>query len=182
MGVASVMTLAVSASVSERRAAEQRLRDLSTSDPLTGLANYRELISRLEAEIGRSLRNGRPFAVVFIDVDGLKQINDRYGHMIGSRALCRVADVLRLSARAIDIPARYGGDEFALVLPDAAEADAWHAGRRMAERLAADIEIPKVHVSLGVSVHPRDGATPEALLGAADHRLYQERTQADTPR
>ena len=177
MAVASIMTLMLAAAVRERRGAEERLRALAISDPLTGIANYRHLIAALELEVERALRHGRPFSVLFLDVDGLKQINDRYGHLVGSRALCRVAETLRASARAVDTPARYGGDEFALLLPETGEAEAWQVGRRLQERLAHDPERPAVQVSLGVAVHPRDGATAEALLGTADKRLYEGRSQ-----
>lgn len=176
MAVAAVMTLMLAAAVKERRSAEERLRALSISDPLTGIANYRHLIAALELEVERSLRHGRPFSVLFLDVDGLKQINDRYGHLVGSRALCRVAETLRASARVVDTPARYGGDEFALLLPETGEAEAWQVGRRLQELLAKDAEAPVVQVSLGVAVHPRDGATADALLGAADRRLYEGRS------
>lgn len=175
MAVAAVMTLMLAAAVRERRHAEARLRSLSISDPLTGIANYRHLIAALELEVERALRHGRPFSVLFLDVDGLKQINDRYGHLVGSRALCRVAETLRASARVVDTPARYGGDEFALLLPETGETEAWQVGRRLQERLARDPEAPAVQVSLGVAMHPRDGATADALLGAADKRLYEGR-------
>jgi len=102
--------------VTEQHAVEEQLRYLAASDPLTGLANYRRLTEVLDAEIRRSDRSGRPFAVLLFDLDGLKQINDRWGHLAGNRALCRLADSLRLHCRSIDTAARYGGDEFALVL------------------------------------------------------------------
>ena len=178
MGVAAVMTLMLSAAVTQRRTAEERLRALAISDPLTGIANYRHLITRLEAEVERSERTGRPFAILFMDVDGLKKINDRHGHITGSRALCRVAEVLRDSARVVDLPARYGGDEFALLLPETDEAEATQVARRLTERLAAVTESPEVRVSIGIALHPRDGATPDALIGAADRRLYHQRSTA----
>ncbi|HVX88602.1 MAG TPA: MASE1 domain-containing protein [Gemmatimonadales bacterium] len=183
MAVAALMTLTLAAAVKERRTAEERLRALAISDPLTGIANYRHLIAALEAEVERALRHGRGFAVLFLDVDGLKQINDRHGHLVGSRALCRVADTLRASARVVETPARYGGDEFALLLPETGEAEAWQVGRRLQERLTRDPEGPPIQVSLGVAVHPRDGATAEALLGAADKRLYEGRSmlRRDSP-
>src|SRR5207249_1236467 len=94
----------------------ERVRHMAVSDPLTGLANYRRLLDVLENETERTDRSGRPFAVLLLDLDGLKAINDSYGHLVGSRAICRVADILRIHCRAIDTAARYGGDEFALVL------------------------------------------------------------------
>lgn len=177
MGVASVTILTLAAVVSERKQVEEQLRHLSVSDPLTGLANYRQLVEVFEAEIRRSQRTGRPFAVVFLDVDSLKGINDRHGHLVGSRALGRVAEALRLSCRAIDTAARFGGDEFALVLPETDEAAAWQVAHRVEEHLARDGEAPPVSVSLGVAVYPRDGATPEALLGTADRALYEMKTR-----
>ena len=86
---------------------------LAASDSLTGLANHRHLLEVLETEIQRSRRTGRSFAVLLFDLDGLKKINDRYGHLTGSRAIKRMGSALRDSSRAIDTPARYGGDEFA---------------------------------------------------------------------
>jgi diguanylate cyclase (GGDEF)-like protein len=177
MVVAAVMTLILAAAVTERKAAEAQLLALSIRDPLTGIANYRHLMSSLEGELERSERTGRPFAVLFMDVDGLKQINDRHGHITGSRALTRVAEVLRDSARVVDTAARYGGDEFALLLPETGEEEAAQVARRLAERLAASPESPSVHLSIGIALHPRDGSTPDALIGAADRQLYALRAR-----
>ena len=176
-GVTAVMTLVLAAAVAERREAEERLRRLAVSDPLTGLSNYRQLVHALEAEIKRSSRTDRPFAVVLMDLDGLKTINDRFGHLVGSLALRRVAETLLGSCRGIDTAARFGGDEFALVLPETGDAAAWHVARRIAERVARDGEQPVISVSVGVAVHPRDGASLEGLLNAADRSLYDTKSR-----
>jgi len=95
--------------VTERKLAEEKVQLLAVTDPLTGLGNYRRLAEELDAEVKRTGRSGRPFAVLLLDLDQLKKINDRYGHLIGSQALCRFADVLRVDCRAIDTAAAIRG-------------------------------------------------------------------------
>jgi diguanylate cyclase (GGDEF)-like protein len=150
----------------------EQVRSMAVTDPLTGLSNYRRLISVLEAELDRSRRTQRPFSVVLLDMDGLKIINDHYGHLTGSRALVRIGKILRNHSRAIDTAARYGGDEFALVLPEAGKDIASRVVSRIRERLAAEPERPALSVSAGVAAFPEDGDTPEKLLGSADRALY----------
>lgn len=145
---------------------------LAISDPLTGLSNYRRLLEVMEMELHRAQRTNRGFAVVLLDLDGLKKINDNLGHLVGSQALKRLASVLRIHCRGMDTAARYGGDEFALVLPEAEEAVAVQVTHRIRKRLLEDGHEPRISVSVGVAVYPRDGLTIEKLLNSADSALY----------
>jgi two-component system cell cycle response regulator len=113
--------------------------------------------------------------MLLLDLDGLKKINDVHGHIVGSRALCRIADVLRMHCREIDTPARYGGDEFALVLPETPFEQACQVAERITERLAQDPEAPRISASMGVAEYPRDGLTIENILRAADESLYTQK-------
>src|SRR6267143_3620870 len=167
--------------VTRQRELEDHLRRQAASDPLTGLANYRHLVDVLDSEIKRSKRTGREFALLLFDVDGLKLINDRHGHMVGSQALCRLADVLSSCCRDIDTSARFGGDEFALVLPETSAKAANGVAHRICESLANDDKGPKLSVSAGVAVYPENGETIERLLCEADSGLYARKQQRMLP-
>jgi diguanylate cyclase (GGDEF)-like protein len=172
-GITAVTNLVLAAVFAAQRDLQGTWRELAVTDPLTGLANHRQLIQSLEGEIRRSRRTAQPLAVVLLDLDGLKQINDRHGHLAGSLAIRRVAEALLGSCRATDTAARFGGDEFALVLPETGEAAAWHVARGVQDRLATDAEKPNLSISIGVAVYPGHGETVEALLNAADIALYE---------
>jgi len=144
---------------------------------LTGLANYRHLIDVLQGELERSGRTNRPFSLLLMDLDGLKKINDRHGHVIGSRSLCRVASILRLNSRSIDTAARYGGDEFALVLPETNVVAAEQVVDRVRSCLLADEEIPQLSLSIGVATFPKCGVTVQQLIEHADRALYAMKEQ-----
>jgi diguanylate cyclase (GGDEF)-like protein len=145
---------------------------LAASDSLTGLANHRKLLEVMETEIQRSKRTGRSFAVLLFDLDGLKKINDKFGHLTGSRAIKRLGVALRNSSRTIDTPARFGGDEFALILPESGSEEAGQVASRIQEELKDDGQEPAISVSVGLAVFPADGTSIEKLLGAADRGLY----------
>jgi len=157
--------------VTKQRQLEDHLRQQAARDPLTGLSNYRHLAEVLDMEIKRSARTGREFALLLLDLDGLKQINDLYGHLIGSHALCRVADVLSF-CRDIDTAARYGGDEFAVVLPETDVEAANQVAQRVCDSIANDGMEPVLSVSVGVAVYPHNGEGIETLLRAADMAMY----------
>ena len=172
VGIVAVTSLALAAEVSERKRADEHVQQLVATDPLTGLANYRRLIEAIELEIKRYGRSGRPFAILLFDLDGLKKVNDTHGHLAGSRALCRLADVLRAHCRQLDTPARFGGDEFAVVLPETTSAQAQQIAARIRDRIASDGESPPISAAVGIAVFPDDGESIDKLLSAADQALY----------
>ncbi len=163
--------------VTKQRELESHLRREAASDSLTGLANYKRLVDVLNMEIKRCERTGRQFALLMFDLDGLKRINDHYGHVTGSQALCRVADVLSFCCRDIDTAARFGGDEFALVLPETNAAAAALVAKRICDCVTNDGKGPKLSVSVGSAIYPENGERIESLLSAADLAMYAMKRQ-----
>jgi len=165
--------------VDENRRQLARYQELVGTDPLTGVGNYHHLMERLGHHVAAAARNGRPFAYVMIDLDGLKAFNDSQGHIAGDDVLRRVAALLRTGARRADTVARYGGDEFALVLPDTDEAGALAATERLRDvvahyfRAPAHGGRPRITLSMGIAVSPTHGISPSQLVKAADDALYQ---------
>jgi len=155
---------------------------LAVTDPVTGLANYRRLVDSLETEMQRTNRTERPFALLLFDLDGLKKINDEFGHQVGTQALCRVADVLRFYSRAIDTGARHGGDEFALALPETTTQGAQEVLTRVCGRVASDGQHPAISISGGFAIYPQDGSSIETLMAAADRSLYRTKAQRKSNR
>jgi diguanylate cyclase (GGDEF)-like protein len=156
----------------------KRAEALSVTDDLTHLYNSRYLNSVLRRETKRASRSGRPLSLLFIDLDGFKAINDTHGHLCGSRALVEAAAVIRGSARETDVVARFGGDEFALVLPDTGGDGAFAVGERIRERLAAHLFLAseglsiRLTASVGVASLPDAAASADELIAAADRAMY----------
>jgi diguanylate cyclase (GGDEF)-like protein len=161
--------------ITARKRSEQKVRYQATHDALTGLANYREFLDTLAREVRRSERSNRSFAVLLLDLDALKSINDRLGHLAGNRALQRLAEVMTEQCRATDLAARYGGDEFAVLLIDADPAMARQIAGRIQIALRAGQRDPQLSVSVGISIYPDDGRSAQDLLEAADRELYQRK-------
>jgi diguanylate cyclase (GGDEF)-like protein/PAS domain S-box-containing protein len=159
--------------VTDRKRSEEEMRYQATHDALTGLANYREFLDKLEGEVRRTERNLRQFTLLLLDLDDLKGINDRLGHMAGNRALKRLAAVLKEQCRGTDLAARYGGDEFAVVLIDSSLPMAEQVARRIEQRLKSDAETPLLNVSIGIGLYPDDGRNAQELLEKTDRQLYQ---------
>jgi diguanylate cyclase (GGDEF)-like protein len=152
----------------------ERLTQLASTDELTQLANRRRFTEALRIELARTRRTQAPLALVLLDVDHLKKINDSYGHPAGDAAIRHVADALKKGRRETDLAARLGGEEFAVLLPGTDVA----GGVRAAERVRRDLaesQIPvvgTVTVSVGVAICPEDGVSEQAIVRAADERLY----------
>jgi diguanylate cyclase (GGDEF)-like protein/PAS domain S-box-containing protein len=165
--------------ITERKLAEDEIRLQVQTDPLTGLANYRRLVEGFKAEVKRSRRTGRNFSLALFDLDNLKKINDIHGHLTGSRALCRLANVLRQQCRSIDLVARHGGDEFSVLLPETHAEGAEQFAQRVCERLSSDPEEPRLSASSGISVFSEDGETMEEIFSVADRAMYGKKEHGD---
>jgi diguanylate cyclase (GGDEF)-like protein/PAS domain S-box-containing protein len=196
-GVATVMSpeggpawFAVSAQdISERRRAEQDLRDLTAAlteravrDPLTGLANRALLEERLRGSLARDARSGEATGVLFLDLDGFKEVNDRHGHAVGDAVLRAVADRLCAAVRPSDTAARLGGDEFVVLVEGASEAALETLVPRLVAAVTAPLTVHGAQVGVGVSVGvalSRAGADdPQGLLSRADERMYAAKRAA----
>ena len=158
----------------------RRAEALSVTDDLTSLYNSRYLNQVLRRESKRASRSGRPLSLLFLDLDGFKAVNDRYGHLCGSRALVEAANVIRGCARETDVAARFGGDEFALVLPDTGSEGAVAVAERVRERIAAyaflrasDGLDVRLTASVGVATLPDVAASADELIKAADSAMYR---------
>ncbi len=157
---------------------------LARDDDLTGALNRRSLMERLDGEIAGAARHGDIFAVVLCDVDGLKSVNDTAGHLAGNEVLTKVAHLMRESVRTEDVVARFGGDEFVLLLPRTGLLPAQALVSRIESRLreesyhwaGRDHRLPSV--SFGIAWFPEDGRTDDALLGVADERMYEDKARS----
>lgn len=158
------------------RALLRRLEAEVVTDDLTRVYNYRYLCLALRREVQRAARLGHPLALLMLDVDHLKEYNERFGHLAGSSVLKQIAEVLRSTIREIDLVAKYGGDEFLVILPhtrkEGAAAAAERLRRAVETTVFAGIQAGEMTCSIGISAFPENGVSPEILLAAADEALF----------
>jgi diguanylate cyclase (GGDEF)-like protein len=178
--VSAIRTVLEPAAIAlDNATALQKAEALSVTDDLTRLYNSRYLNQALRRETKRALRNGRPLSLLFLDLDGFKTVNDNHGHLAGSQALAETAAIIRGCARETDIVARFGGDEFSLILPDTGREGAFSVATRIRDRvgaaqfLASDGLSLHLTVSIGVATLPDSAGSAEELLRAADAAMYR---------
>ncbi|MGK7294523.1 MAG: diguanylate cyclase domain-containing protein [Candidatus Wenzhouxiangella sp. M2_3B_020] len=179
LAVALVVAVLLSIVVRER----QMIAKMALQDPLTGLANRRRFGRWLRRELDRAHAAERSFALIYIDLDGFKEVNDQGGHALGDRVLRKLAGRMVGVLRDGERIARLGGDEFAVILPRIAEADrAARRGQAIRDAIRApfrDLELPvPLDASIGVAVYPDDGRLPDDLLRAADREMYAAKREA----
>ncbi len=164
--------------ITERKHAEERIRNLALQDPLTHLPNRISLNDLIEQALQRTLEHGECFALLFLDLDGFKQVNDSCGHDAGDELLQRVAERLKRTVRETDTVARLGGDEFVVLLRDIESSE---RAQQVAADIIAQITAPfavrgtelRIGTSIGIALHPGHGDSRESLLRAADEAMYQ---------
>ena len=161
-----------------RKAAERQIRHIATHDELTGLTNRNLMQDRLEQTLSQNERTGKPFAVLFLDLDGFKKINDDFGHSYGDELLVQAAHRMSSLLRRSDTVCRHGGDEFVVILPTANNVgSALAVSRKLVVQLAKPYKVKKksldISVSIGVSLYPQHGVTSDDLLRSADKAMYR---------
>jgi diguanylate cyclase (GGDEF)-like protein len=180
MSLLRTMTNQIAAALENAHLVRQ-LRDAAETDLVTGAYSHRHLQDRMRQESARAARTRSPMAVLMLDLDGFKSINDRFGHQSGDRVLRAIAGCLRASVRASDVVARYGGDEFVVLMPDTAPDEGRIVAARAADAVAAlahtmaDGSVVHVGCSVGLAHHPIDGRSGKALLRAADAAMYTQK-------
>ena len=175
-----VRTIANEASIAlENARLYEEARDLADRDPLTGFFNHRYFHERFGQEAVRSRRGHRPLSLLMLDLDDFKLVNDTFGHVLGDEVLRFTADLIRRTLRGSDVPARYGGDEFAILLPDASPDEAALTAERLttafaetAFSTASGLAVP-IGISVGAATFPVDGRTAAELIAVADAGLYR---------
>ena len=169
--------------ITKSKLAEETLQYLATHDKLTGLSNRSHFEEHLTRAIALAKRSGKKLGVLFLDLDGFKDVNDTYGHETGDLLLVKVGEILNFSIRVSDLAGRMGGDEFAVLLQ---EIDDRISAVRIIKRILAKINDPimmngieiRIGTSIGISVYPNDAADAKTLLRFADMAMYQvKRTQ-----
>ncbi|MDP9465468.1 MAG: diguanylate cyclase [Actinomycetota bacterium] len=172
------LTLVQVIDITEQRRAESELFFLANHDPLTGLQNRRSFEAALEAHIARAARYGAEGALLFLDIDHFKAVNDSYGHQIGDQVIAAAANALRVRLRRSDVIARIGGDEFAVLLPTGSAADVRLVADMLVRVVRADIAVVAnielgLTISVGLSLFDVDGRTADEMLMAADVAMYE---------
>jgi diguanylate cyclase (GGDEF)-like protein len=159
----------------------ERVKHEAVTDGLTGVYNYKTLMQTLRSEMRRAQRYGHPVTFVMVDVDYLKRYNDRFGHMAGSAVLAQLARLLAANCRNTDIVGKYGGDEFAIILPQTEIPGAVSVAERMraaiAQHVFENVTMGEITCSFGIAEYPRDGADIHELISAADQKLFQAKRE-----